>query len=649
MGNKSERTRARAWAQKRSPVYKSNVQISSKDLQRPGTDVYIQPPRAQSECKADSKKEIRNSGKNIQKLASQTGRTPISHSSVPSQDLPAAVTSTSGGSDAPNEVFDHTNEVTEVESTNEMVEVDSTNAAQLLAARPHILSDTTPDIWHKVTVKPAVVDRVAVLHAINRRISPLRLIPYFFSMEDGHITFLVNNCNAPLTTLFKQNLKVPFHSIQIEMKVQLRAKKLSLSAILQRIIYKRLSCEKTVLDLSYLISIPEFQQVVYDPSETSQLQQQLMKMVQGMAPNLISLSLAGNGLTTLSHLATIFGDKTKWHSLKVLDVTDNKIKTICDLAIFNSVPITELYLHKNPVCGKYKEDHSYISVIRVIFPHLAKLDETFLHRIPGLPRWRPNYILCSSPGDSAELADQFVEHFFVLYDSADRTWLHGLYHVDAYFSLSSMYLPGQSTSLNARLSSYVAECRNLLHPTNKLRLKAALCHGSEKVLTKLEKLPQTQHDPYSFTVDLLHHSAISTVLTVTGVFRERNSKQNISPRHFMRTFVLVRLANNEYQIVNDIMYITNATTAEAEDAFRYMKPETNLKKIRPLMRLREGDENSMIEMYSHLTNMTTEWSHKCLVTAGWDLRRALQTFIEMYEADKIPAGRFIKPKKSAKF
>ncbi|XP_049943727.1 nuclear RNA export factor 1-like [Schistocerca serialis cubense] len=658
-----------------------------------------------------SKEKAQPPGKNVQQLASQSHHTPVMQSSVSCQNSSATVPSTSGATgnaavpkqgtdvdltddvivveytkevvlvdltnddteedstkertevDSTNErsevgsmnertEVDSRNERTEVDSRNEVIEVDSMNAACLLTARPGILSGTKPDIWHKVTVKQTVDDRVAVLNAINRHISPLRLIPYFFHMEDGHIKFLVNNCSTSLIALFKKNLKVPYMSTEIELKVQLHAKKMNLSAILQRIISKRLSSEKTVLDLSYLASIPEFQQVMYDPSDTSHLQQQLLKMAQEMAPNLVSLSLAGNDLLSLKHLAGLFVKNSKWKSIKVIDVTDNKIKTFSELVIFKSLPVTELYLHKNPFCGNYKEEQTYTSVVRANFPHLIKLDGTYVQSVLHLPQWRPNYILWSSHGNSAELADQFIEHFFTLYDGEDRTWLWDLYHEDAYFSLSSTYLPGQSTATSARLSSYLTECRNLLHKSNKQKLQAALCHGAERVLAKLEKLPRTQHDPYSFTVDLLHHSDTSAILTVTGVFREQNRIQDISPRHFMRTFVLVSLSDNEYQIINDIMYVTNAATAEAEDAFRYMKPCTNQKKITPLKRITqvtECEKNSMVQEYSQLTNMTVPWSRTCLNLAGWNLKEALEKFMELYKMGKIPAKRFNKSKTAAKF
>ncbi|XP_049795911.1 uncharacterized protein LOC126210637 [Schistocerca nitens] len=389
-------------------------------------------------------------GWKIQHLPSPSDHASNLQSSVPSPDTSTAVTSTSARAERASPL----KEVIEMEDTNEMIEVDSFSAAHLLATQHEILSDISPDVWHKIIVESAVYNRMAVLNAINRRISPLKLTPYFFRMEKEHITFLVNNCSAALTALFKQNLKVPFYPRKIILKVQLHAKKVDLSAILQRIISNRLSSWKTCLDLSNLTSIPEFQQVMYDPSQTHLLPQ-LMKMAQEVAPNLISLSLAGNELWTLDHLTSVFANKPKWWSLRVLDLTDNKIDSVSRLVALKSIPITELYLHKNPVCGRYNNGQSYIRVIMRDFPCLTKLF-----------------------------------------------------------------------------------------------------------------------------------------------------------------------------------------------AFKYTKPYTNPKIIRPQRHVTESEKNTMTEIYTMLTDMRPEWSRKCLDAVGWDLIEALQTFTEMYKAGKIPAAGFIN-KKSA--
>jgi hypothetical protein len=66
---------------------------------------------------------------------------------------------------------------------------------------------------------------------------------------------------------------------------------------------------------------------------------------------------------------------------------------------------------------------------------------------PGVPRTKRNFV---TPLKDTTLADQFVRHFFTLYDGDSRMKLGGMYHGDALFSLTSTYLPAQSTSNTAR-------------------------------------------------------------------------------------------------------------------------------------------------------------------------------------------------------
>lgn len=51
--------------------------------------------------------------------------------------------------------------------------------------------------------------------------------------------------------------------------------------------------------------------------------------------------------------------------------------------------------------------------------------------------------------DGLDLVNQFLEYFFTAYDT-DRKLLAGLYHKDAMFSLTCVYLSGQLSSSTAR-------------------------------------------------------------------------------------------------------------------------------------------------------------------------------------------------------
>lgn len=62
----------------------------------------------------------------------------------------------------------------------------------------------------------------------------------------------------------------------------------------------------------------------------------------------------------------------------------------------------------------------------------------------GFPAYRRNY---SISHNAEPIIDQFLEHYFTLYDSNNRTYLRGIYHPQALFSISTSYIPGQHSSV----------------------------------------------------------------------------------------------------------------------------------------------------------------------------------------------------------
>ncbi|XP_049943489.1 nuclear RNA export factor 1-like isoform X1 [Schistocerca serialis cubense] len=526
--------------------------------------------------------------------------------------------------------------------SEDFLELNSSNAATIVALNSDILLGGSASQWHQITIKTPVQGskRKYVLMAINRRISPLKINPYFFRMENNRITFFVNMCSLALKTLCRQDLKVPYISdkfVEIEMTIKLFSKNFNLSEALKEIISRRLDSQKKFLDLSCINDIPEVQEMLYDPTENWHILDQMLRVAEVAAPGLIALGLAGNGITSLTALWELLAH-TKWKSLRTLDLSDNKIKSTGTVSLPRTLQISEVYLDHNPICQMHNKS-PYISAIKATFPRLAKLDGTYLHTSACIPYWKPNFIV-NGAGDLGEFADQFIEHFFTLYDDSDRMKLRGLYHKNAYFSLSCLCLDAQMTTPNARLSAYLGESRNLLRCSNMKNVRTALTQGSEEILERLSNLPNTQHDPCTFAVDLTVHTPKFTILTVTGVFRDM-TKEKSSHRHFSRTFVLKGQENEEYQITNDILYISNASTREAEEAFRFVRPSRKIKKNRLMPNLSECEKESMAEMVQQLTSMSAPWSRKCLEDTDWDLKEALEIFVELYETSKIPKSAFV--------
>lgn len=133
--------------------------------------------------------------------------------------------------------------------------------------------------------------------------------------------------------------------------------------------------------------------------------------------------------------------------------------------------------------------------------------------------------------DSLDLVNQFLEYFFTAYDT-DRKLLAGLYHKNAMFSLTCVYLSGQLSSSTASLKQYSVLSRNLKKAADISKTLQFLYRGSDKIINLFTtKIPFTEHDPYSFTTDLVYKtvSIISpscsselTQLTKQGNLRRAN-------------------------------------------------------------------------------------------------------------------------------
>lgn len=65
----------------------------------------------------------------------------------------------------------------------------------------------------------------------------------------------------------------------------------------------------------------------------------------------------------------------------------------------------------------------------------------------GFPAFRRNF-LCDNSG--LDLVDQFLEHYFTLYDSRNRRVLESLYVKNAMFSLTAQYISGQLSTPSAQ-------------------------------------------------------------------------------------------------------------------------------------------------------------------------------------------------------
>jgi len=240
----------------------------------------------------------------------------------------------------------------------------------------------------------------------------------------------------------------------------------------------------------------------------------------------------------------------------------------------------------------------------------------------------------------------------MLYDSDTRSQLLEAYHEQAILSITATN--DQHASPEERLQPYWKVGRNLNHPRGFENRFNTIKRGKLNAVALLTELPPSRHDLHSFAVDLTVFTPQMIVLTVTGLFKERNSNSKYEyARTFQKTMVIVP-NNGGFCIKNEMMHINNASRTQAQNAFKApliaspqlsSQPMTSTTPTSPQQPANAPDDATkvqMIQMMSQQSNMNVEWSRKCLEETNWDYQRAGFVFGELFKQNKIPPEAFVK-------
>jgi nuclear RNA export factor len=165
---------------------------------------------------------------------------------------------------------------------------------------------------------------------------------------------------------------------------------------------------------------------------------------------------------------------------------------------------------------------------------------------------------------------KFLEQYFSVYDSDSREPLAMAYHEEAMMSMSAQF---PRVSQDNTTKEYVQDSRNLqldFIRENAPRRDRLLHRKRLQIVGFLDKLPRTQHDLTSFTLDVPFATDRLVTFAVTGIFRERAEKPPCPIRQFSRMFVVIPQGEG-LCIVNDSLCITGATREQTEVGFSAVK------------------------------------------------------------------------------
>lgn len=501
--------------------------------------------------------------------------------------------------------------------------------------------------WFKITIPYGrKYDKSWLLNMIQSKCS-VPFTPVEFHYENTKAQFFVEDASTA-TALKAVNCKIvdqenrripviinpsaPPQTVQNELKPE-QVEQLKL------IMSKRYDGSQQALDLKGLRTDPDLvAQNIDVVLNRRSCMAATLRIIEENIPELLSLNLSNNRLFRLDEMVTIV---QKAPNVKILNLSGNELKSERELDKIKGLKLEELWLDGNPLCDSFRDQSTYISAVRERFPKLLRLDG---HELPPpiafdveapttLPPCKGSYF-----GDETlkNLVLHFLQQYYAIYDSGDRQGLLDAYHDGACCSLSIPFTPHNPARSN--LAEYFKDSRNvkkLKDPTLRFRL---LKHTRLNVVAFLNELPKTQHDINSFVVDISAQTSTLMCFSVNGVFKEVDGKSRDTLRAFTRTFIVVPANNSGLCIVNDELFVRNASPDEIQRAFAMPAPTPSSSPVPTL----SPEQQEMLQAFSTQSGMNLEWSQKCLQDNNWDYTRSAQAFTLLKAKDKIPEVAFMK-------
>lgn len=293
-------------------------------------------------------------------------------------------------------------------------------------------------------------------------------------------------------------------------------------------------------------------------------------------------------------------------------------------------------------------DHSDL---RKRFPKLQRLDGVDLPKPIGFDvavdghKMPASHRMFVANAKAQEIASQFLQQYFMIFDSESRQPLLDAYDEHACFSMTVSY----SHSAN-KLNGYLLENRNLYRINDQNKRQKLLKQGRLPVVSFISEMPQTSHYLNTFTMDINLITAGMMLIAVTGMFKELDKKDR-PIRYFNRTFIIVPEGSG-YCIRNEQLHISYPTDAQLKQLTEQLSaplsvptPQTpsSSNAVKPLSsQLSEDVKQQMTLTLSQQTNMNLEWSLKCLEEVQWNYGNALSAFQEFFKLGQIPPEAFNK-------
>lgn len=439
------------------------------------------------------------------------------------------------------------------------------------------------------------------------------------------LKFLVNNCKLEIQGPNPNGDRL---SLQLRMNVKIFDND-ALDAIkcIAKAITQRFHENDRLLDLEDLNSAPGLDNVELNLRSPKVLNRVLTQASNRFAKKIFELRLGRNRIWSCNFVKPFL----QMLHLKVLDFSYNNLKDFSDFLELEKLPIKALILNGNPLCNAYTYAPEYIKAATAMFPEITKLDNIDLLTLKPLTT-KKNF-LCDLNG--FDFVQQFVNHYFPLFESDNRLDLKEMYHPKAIFSMTCNYsLANLSNHSTKRISKFSNLARNILKMSDFSRAMASLHSGYDEICQALVAIPNVEHDIVGFNTDMPIFNENMIVLTVTGVLKDV-APSALEPDIFLafsRTFILTPYVRDmgflecstEYKIINDLFSVSSPSEWQLKNSFKFAR-NTSIKKENNLS---SEEKEGLLIMFQELTTIKTIWCRRFLDEANWDFKKAVELFLE---------------------
>ncbi|XP_036031363.1 nuclear RNA export factor 2-like [Onychomys torridus] len=505
--------------------------------------------------------------------------------------------------------------------------------------------DGTLGSWFKVTILCSrKSDKTQLMKSVHHLCSvPFTAVDFHcdkhriqFFVQDASVAHALKDVSYKMCDEDGQKIPIFVNPSDVPYSVQNRFTGEQMEQ-LKRVLRKRYNVSQHALDLQKL----RFDPALLDHNIDMILNRRscmaaTLQIIQEDFTELLSLNLSNNKLFRLDSLYDVV---EKAPQVKILDLSENELRTVWELEKMKGLKLKELWLEGNPLCSTFPDHSAYVSAVLNYFPELSCLDGRKLplssvRNIEEPLLMKP----CKESLKGSEAVktqvQQFLREYYLIYDYGERQGLLSVYHDQACFSLTIPFDPSDPDL--SGMCGYFKDEVDMKNPKEFHVKRQLLKYTKEDIVDFIRALPKTLHASSNFQVDICFQTETMLCFSVKGVFKEEGSPQGCI-RAFMRTFIaILDRSGSNLCIVNDQLFVRHPSPDEIQDSFA-IPSSTSGSSFKFIL---SQEQQRMVQAFSTQSGMKLEWSQKCLEDNKWDYARAAEVFTMLQTESKIPREFF---------